>query len=120
MDEDMNEYCFVTSYNNFISDHKAIAARIGSCENTITDGIKERIMFDKESHLKTRQNPSLNPTDFESPQNPNKRRTGRKMDNQSQVECKFARKFRNPDMATCWLNSCLQLLLTAIDYDEDL
>ena len=120
MDEDMKEYCFVTSYNNFISDHKAIAARIGSCENTLTDEIKERILFDKESHLKARQNPSLNPTDIEYPQNPDKRRTGMKIDKHSQVECEFARKFRNPDMATCWLNSCLQLLLTAIDYDEDI
>ena len=86
MDEDMKEYCFVTSYNNFISDHKAIAARIGSCENTLTDEIKERILFDKDSHLKARQNPSLNPTDIEYPQNPDKRRTGMKIDNHSQVE----------------------------------
>ena len=30
----------------------------------------------------------------------------------------FRRKFLNPDMATCWLNSCLQLILTAMDYDD--
>ena len=30
----------------------------------------------------------------------------------------FKRKFENPDMSTCWLNSCLQLILTGLDYDE--
>ena len=28
----------------------------------------------------------------------------------------FRRKFLNPDYSTCWLNSCLQLLLTALDH----
>ena len=27
----------------------------------------------------------------------------------------FRRRFKNPDMATCWLNSCLQLVLSAMD-----
>ena len=28
------------------------------------------------------------------------------------------RRFQNPDMNTCWLNACLQLVLLALDYDE--
>ena len=28
----------------------------------------------------------------------------------------FRRHFNNLDMATCWLNSCLQLILTAMDH----
>ena len=32
---------------------------------------------------------------------------------------KFQRRFRNPDMATCWLNSCLQLVLCALDHNSD-
>ena len=28
----------------------------------------------------------------------------------------FNRRFQNPDMATCWLNACLQLLLNGIDH----
>ena len=31
----------------------------------------------------------------------------------------FRRKFDNPDMATCWLNSCLQLVLAAMDHNAD-
>ena len=34
---------------------------------------------------------------------------------QKSLDKSFKRKFKNVDMATCWLNSCLQLLLTAID-----
>ena len=37
---------------------------------------------------------------------------------QRNIVSSFSRRFNNPDMATCWLNSCLQLLLTAIDYEE--
>ena len=32
----------------------------------------------------------------------------------------YVRKFNNPDGASCWLNSCLQLILTAMDHDESL
>ena len=32
----------------------------------------------------------------------------------------FRRKFHNPDMATCWLNSCLQLVLNAMDHGDDI
>ena len=31
----------------------------------------------------------------------------------------FRRKFDNRDMATCWLNSCLQLVLAAMDHNAD-
>ena len=30
----------------------------------------------------------------------------------------WERKFKNIDQATCWLNACLQLLLTAIDHSS--
>ena len=120
IDEDMKGNCFVTSYNNFISDHKTIIARIGSTENMLTDEIKERMLFDQESHLKPREDPSLNSSNIESPHKPNRRQPGRKDKTESQSKCVFTRKFNNPDMSTCWLNSCLQLLLTAIDYDEDI
>ena len=31
----------------------------------------------------------------------------------------FSRRFKNPDMATCWLNACLQLVLSALDHNLD-
>ena len=111
----MKENCFVTSYSNFISDHKAIVARIGSETNSLSDETKERIFFDTESHLKERhvQNKVWSPTvDSEE-------ELGRDIPvDRLQEDVLFSRRIRNPDMATCWLNSCLQLLLTAMDYDE--
>ena len=46
-----------------------------------------------------------------------KKEAKRKKDN---IEGKEQRRIINPDLETCWLNSCLQLVLTALDYmDED-
>ena len=115
VNKSMKENCFVTSYSNFISDHKAIVARIGSETNSLSDETKERIFFDTESHLKERhvQNKVWSPTvDSEE-------ELGRDIPvDRLQEDVLFSRRIRNPDMATCWLNSCLQLLLTAMDYDE--
>ena len=49
---DKNLIYFVTSYNNFISDHKAIAARIGLEGNELTDEAKERLTFNQDCHMK--------------------------------------------------------------------
>ena len=44
--------CFVTSYNNFISDHNSTVVRVGLDGNELTDEIKEILTFDRESHLR--------------------------------------------------------------------
>ena len=48
------KFCFVTSYHNFISDHKTITVRFNLNGNKILDSIKERITFDRDSHLKAK------------------------------------------------------------------
>ena len=30
----------------------------------------------------------------------------------------WGRRFQNPDLSTCWLNSCLQLLLSSLDHSD--
>ena len=123
LDESLKESSFVTSYNNFISDHKTIVSRIGLKGNFLTNAVKERIAFDQESHLKTKisfETPDLDQASSssgrykETMDHNNVHQTVRKV----HQKALFARKFENPDMTTCWLNSCLQLTLTAIDYDE--
>ena len=37
---------------------------------------------------------------------------------QLNISLPFRRKFKNLDMATCWLNACLQLVLAALDHKE--
>ena len=88
----------MTSYSNFISDHNAITARMGVNRNVLNNIIREKITFDKEKHLKTKA--SFDETVREK------------------TVKRFTRRFKNPDMKSCWLNSCLQLILVAIDYDE--
>ena len=120
IDEPMKAFCYVTSYYNFISDHKSIVARIGSSENKLTDEIKERILFDQESHLKVNQNSQHGEYNlpFNNEEQNSTSHVSNKRRKHSQIKQNLTRRIKNPDMATCWLNSCLQLILTAMDYDE--
>ena len=118
------ESCFVTSYHNFISDHKAITLRINRDENPILDQIKERTTFDQESHLKQNNRNNCEDMDFRhSEDDSQSSEDSEDISSQEMKDCysmpednqSFTRRIMNPDMATCWLNSCLQLVLTAMD-----
>ena len=50
----LKEYCYSTSFYNFISDHKAIVLRMGLDNNKISKSTREKLYFDKESHLKAK------------------------------------------------------------------
>ena len=50
IDEVLKENAFVTSYNNFISDHKSVILRLGLNKNSFCEEIKARINFDNEAH----------------------------------------------------------------------
>ena len=144
MDEDLSQISFVTSYNNFISDHKSIAARIGLNGNSFTDEFKIRLTFDSECHQKQKINQEnedstdeseisiqeksfdsnstaeacLNQGFFQSPASGEKSLHPIRS-SESLVE-RFVRRFQNNDGQTCWLNSCLQFLLAAVDNFDDL
>jgi hypothetical protein len=137
---------FVTSYNNFISDHKSITARIGLNENQLTDEVKQRLTFDRESHMKTKrkdetkerstsdnEDSSLDQSlcsnlsetftegqsfDNSSEENLADEQSPQQENSSNQSLQTFRRMFQNQDMATCWLNSCLQLLLVLIDHSD--
>ena len=131
--------CFGTSYFNFISDHKAIVLRLTS-NSTFTPQILEKITFDSELHLKKKKDKKVESKDNSQEEISNeniikdktKKNQKDKKDNAAsndfedlnegmciEAESPFGRNFNNPDMATCWLNSCLQLLLIAMDYKEN-
>ena len=121
IDNSLVTRCFVTSFNNFISDHKTITARIGLTGNQFDLEMKQKISFDRESHLKPKKLEekeltsacnSLDDSDSSSSTiNQSSDSNNEQMPNQI-----FRRKFKNIDTATCWLNSCLQLILTAMDH----
>ena len=54
IDQKLKAICFSSSFNNFISDHKSITARIGLQRNQFSEEFKQRQTFDSESHLKSR------------------------------------------------------------------
>ena len=117
---------FVTNYN-FISDHKTIVVRFGLKENELTDETRERLTFDQECHMKTREafetniDQSNETFSQRNEKNINFEKTTKSDETQGSENLTsdtFRRKFLNPDMTTCWLNSCLQLILTAMDYDD--
>ena len=120
----LSRSCFVTAYNNFISDHKAITLRINLNKNPILDKIKERITFDEESHQKPKKSQlqETSTDDFSSEKSETSSQSSEEIqhisspDSETEDNQIFKRRIMNPDMATCWLNSCLQLLLSAMDH----
>ena len=105
VDKELMKFTFVTSFFNFISDHKSIVFRFGGEGNKFTDKFSSMINFNSESHLKGKKQ--------EIPlQIPKNRGSSITVISTNQ----FQRRIQNPDMASCWLNSCLQLLLTALDH----
>ena len=127
VDKILEQVCFATSFNNFVSDHKSVTVRIGLYGNKITDEIKGKVNFDKESHMKTKvivssdtnsTNSSMN--DTASDTSVVEDQNAEQSDQMNMIQYgTFERKFINADMATCWLNSCLQLMLTAIDHNQE-
>ena len=122
---EFKNFSFTTSYYNFISDHKAITLRINLDQTKVLDIIKERIHFDREAHLRKKSDQvSYNDQNIVSSSGNDSEESGTKTDEDEDVVAAnsnplFNRRFMNPDMATCWLNACLQLVLCAFDLNSD-
>ena len=128
IDKELSDKSFVTSYHNFISDHKSITIRIGLNGNKFTDQMKERMTFDREYHMKEKRvevciessdesEVSCHNQAFNASQNIHSSDSAEEIEDQqpSTSHQVFRRMFSNLDQTTCWLNSCLQLILIAMD-----
>ena len=119
---------YTTSYSNFISDHNSIILRIGEDGNSFCDTFLEKINFDVESHTKKKMISAQETTcekfqesseDYSSVYSTTDSESDKGEENISNKDhLKFTRKFVNFDKKTCWLNSCLQLILTGLEYHE--
>ena len=148
VDKDVVQNSYATSFNNFISDHKSITVRIGLEQNEFKKDFKLKISFDQESHMKTRKASRSSDQDSMSSSSDVSMTYAtdyslRAMSDSDmsvqefeiegitpmdhQLECEsdqnslslvFKRRFKNVDSATCWLNSALQMLLNAFDYEQ--
>ena len=132
VDNNLAQSCYTTSYNNFISDHDSIVLRIGFDGNTFNDSFKEKRLFDKESHMRKKVS-EINDTEDDSDSFMTDSTDEPGFDSISSEEDsgidevsniplqhqKFTRKFLNMNQSICWLNSCLQLILSALDYHKE-
>lgn len=122
--------CFCTSYINISSDHKSIVARMG---DEFLPEFLQRITFDAEKHLKKDQDdPHQESLESGEPKELDKKPSKISLAKKSRKKSvslpstmedhikndgeEFCQRFRNQDMSTCWLNSCLQLLLNGLDH----
>ena len=139
VDKKIKEHAFVTSYNNFISDHNSIIVRLSLNEDNFTEEMKIRINFNSELHLKSKERTTIDNAEqlneaiceevednsevdevmYEEPEDNSKMNKAMCEEPEDNSE-RFKRKFHNPDMSTCWLNSCLQLVLMGMDHSEDI
>ena len=92
-----------------------------------TDEILKKITFDSEHHLKkkisqkektdrTKDKPSKNLNLPDARKSKAEEEKAKDKISNSGVNVQFSRRFRNPDLSTCWLNSCLQLILSGLDH----
>merc|ERR1712117_151697 len=118
---------FSTCYNNHTSDHKVLAIRLPIGTNKITEEFKREYYYHrgKQSHQSENENKLVTETSSKSqdkgqptaiPSRPSKKRKEimpTVAPKRTRVEF---RCIRNPDNESCWLNSCLQFMLAALDH----
>ena len=107
----IEKYVFTTSFFNFISDHNSIVIRIGKEKKTMRKEILEKINFSAEIHLK----PSKKRNKTKETEKRIRKNLEEPINLPENLRVKFNRRILNPDVASCWLNACLQLILRAFD-----
>ena len=140
VNKELTEISYATSFHNFISDHKAITLRVGLYGNEFSESFKEILNFDQESHMKKKvlkdseKNMSSSSSSSEigeshleselsaitssSDDDLSYSMNRNLAENRVHNSSLFSRRFKNYDASTCWLNSCLQLVLTILDYQQ--
>ena len=129
INNNLADISFATSYKNMISDHNSITVRIGLDNNVFSDNTKEKINFDRESHLKEKLNNQVRnlhtnndicmDIDMNEPpysSSDDDVQIFLEKETLDSTDKIFTRKFLNLDATSCWLNSSLQLVLAALDH----
>ena len=114
--KDLKQDHYCTSFNNFTTDHRVITIRLAKEGNNLSDKFHNMINFNRDLHTKVPHQD--NPLSLGRPCE--MKTIKRKIDNDVNVAPKKKRNqfrsFRNPDMESCWLNCCMQLMLCAFDH----
>ena len=123
--------CFSTSYLNFTSDHKVVVVRVPRKSNCFSQKFKENVNFDqyKETRSgikrKAATEDNIQTKKIDSNKKIPKKRNSTEP-REKEIPEKIlridttSRTFKNLDSQTCWLNSCVQLMLSVFDDIEEL
>ena len=95
----------------------------------LTNEILERMSFNSELHMKKKNNyedkvmndypDNLKVNDSQdTKRDKTEGQKPRVESTNTEVNVQWSRRFKNPDLATCWLNSCLQLVLCGLDHSQ--
>ena len=125
---------FATSFRNHTTDHHTVVVRIAELGNKVSESFLQNINFDKRNWTKhTKRKWNEDERAFEKSikqkqakcQNRKRKVTSNiekevqsKQVREGTSQSHLHRTFRNPDAESCWVNSCLQMVLTAMDYTE--
>ena len=126
---------FTTSFRNHTTDHHAPVIRIPVFGNSISDAFLQDTNFDREHWTKaSKRKGDFNKTASGNPKEKQRKEMGsnlkrkgksvapeispRKYPRSDEAIQNLHRAFRNPDAESCWINSCLQIILTAIDHRD--
>ena len=123
--------CFSTSYLNVTSDHKAIMVWVPNEGNCLSQKFKENFTFDQYNETRSGLKRKATAEDTIPKKkkelkkiNPWKRKSTeareREVLEKNLLSDAKERTFRNLDSHTCWLYSCIQLMLTVFDNIEDI
>ena len=128
---------FTTSFRNHTTDHYAPVIRIPVFGNNLTEAFLRDINFDQEHWSRaSKRKGSHYGTNDENPEEKTKktkenktstlkRNTTKETKNVEikrtklfQMSQSIHRTFENPDFESCWINSCLQMILTSLDHSS--
>ena len=126
---------FATCFRNHTTDHYTTVLRIAAPGNSKTELCKKVINFDQEHWTKLprkRNNLEVNESESERSEQIKKRKESifkrqshtpnieKATKKQKMMMQDEHRTFKNRDAESCWINSCLQMILTAMDYQDNL
>ena len=117
---------FSTCYNNYTSDHKVIAIRLPLGSNKISEEFKQEFYYHQGKQSNQVEHELVSVTNCGSQEErqpsvsssaPTKRKHNAPNITSKRTRVEF-RCIRNQDNESCWLNSCLQMMLTVLDYSS--
>ena len=120
LSKNLQEDFYTTTFYNLTTDHRVLTLRLAKNGNKFTEKFNEKINFDIDYRTKVPEANTPKTVDIHRASNLDKDSNKRKKPDQVKTTSKKPRisyrTFKNPDMESCWINCCMQLMLSAFDH----